>query len=120
MDEDDLNGLKDASEALSNILKSDDDDVVEQELLKFEYACYNIFYGSLMDGLIYDKDSILDTLDFYLRVDNVKKYNISAILNKHYPNSLQEKFDEYIKEENYELCKLIKELLNYNTINYDK
>ena len=85
----------------------------EEAILNYELSCYTPFYNDLVDGLIYDSEDIFNTFQFYIRIKEEEKVVYCAfLLNKYYSGYLNEKMNELITNEEYELCEKIKTYVN--------
>lgn len=79
---------------------------------RFLLICNTLFYDKLMEGFIYEKEEIAESLDFFLEVGDFKKVTkIVEILNKYYNGYVTEIFEGYVKSEKYEMCSKMKEFV---------
>ena len=60
------------------------------------------------DGFMFGKEHILFVLN-YFKIEKETKF-LGKILNKHYPDYLNEIFENALKEEKYHICELIKNI----------
>ena len=83
-----------------------------ENVFEFENICYNSFYSNLVQGFIYGKVEIFNTLEFFVRTKDTEKINkIVSILNKYYNGFLTEKFNEFITNEEFEKCEMFKNII---------
>ena len=92
------------------------------ELLRKE-AIYRGLYEHLKIGYIYEKERLVEMFEFFVEVVNTDYENYSPsgyypscddfrvkiktskeIIDKYYPNALQEKLETYIQNEEFEKC----------------
>ena len=103
-----LGQFKDLNDSLSN---SDND--IEDKLLNIFDNIYSESYIKLTEGFIFEKDFIQNMMEHFInKNDTVKIKNIVKILNKYYKGTVEPIMEKYIKEENYELCSVIRDGLN--------
>jgi hypothetical protein len=89
-----------------NILNTENGSKEETEAFAaWELSSNETFYNSLIEGFIYESDLIFDTLEFYIRINDEEKIQkLVSILNTYYAGYLKGKFDEFIANEEYEMC----------------
>jgi len=102
--------MKQMIDGLNNINDSlDNGSGVDEAIFEFESFAYNTSYERLKEGWIVEKETIYDVLEFFIRVNDEVKINfISYVLNHYYEGYLEERFNEYLDEEKYEICEKLK------------
>jgi hypothetical protein len=95
------------------------DSVDVNEIVKnFENKCYTPLFDNVMSGVIYDKETLFDILDFFVRNDDNRAFEMLEIINKPIYNFdiselIKKEFDHYVEIEWYEECNMYKK---YNLI----
>jgi hypothetical protein len=84
---------------------------IKKQILELEW---NIQYKLIKDeGLILDADTIAWTLEYFVNIDDSEKIEyLSFVLNKYYPNRINELMDEFLELEKFELCDVLKNYIN--------
>lgn len=100
-----LNSLKNIKDLPDNSSKEE----INKATLKFEYAVYIPYYNNLIKGWFYPSEDIFKVIEFFIRIkDNEKIEKCVEILNKYYGDFLKKKFEELLKNEEYEKCNELK------------
>jgi hypothetical protein len=104
--------LRSAYEGMSQISVLLDENAseakVNEAILRFEYVCYTFWYTDVIRGYIYDSESIIHALEFFLRIRDDRAYVLANQLHKYYPGEIEKEFQRLLEEEKYELCELYK------------
>lgn len=83
-----------------------------EKLSKLEEKGYATLFERIAEGYIFEKETIYNALNYFIRVDNVEKANfIAGILNKYYDGYINEKINELIGYECYEMCDKLKKFV---------
>lgn len=97
---------------IKSLLESENENDINKAYEMYMCLFCNILYNKVMSGFIYEKEDIAILLDYFLEVDDKEKVtNLINILDKYYAGYTNKIFDEYLKEEKYEMCEKMKNFI---------